>query len=130
VVTRQPGRCLRNCRSQAWPPDPIAPDQPADLLVADLRVGDDGQQVVQQRLPILTGFPALGQRVPHRAFGLAFPRGDGLVEQLHHFVENVGRRLRQQRQQDWVAALRIAPLQRLCCQAAPDRGQEPAPLGG
>jgi hypothetical protein len=32
------------------------------------------------------------ERVPHRTFGLAFPRGDGLVEQPHYLVEHVGRR--------------------------------------
>jgi len=49
---------------------------------------------------------------------------------LHHLVEHIGPRLRQHRKQDRVAALRIASFQRLRGQAAPDRGQEPAPLGG
>jgi len=80
VIARQPRGGLRHRGPQPWPPDPFASDQPADLLVGHARVGDDGQQLVQQRLPVLPGLAPLGQRVPHRAFGLAFPRGDGLVE--------------------------------------------------
>jgi hypothetical protein len=47
VIARQPRRGLRDRRLQAWPPDPLAPDQAADLVVGDSRVGADGQQVVQ-----------------------------------------------------------------------------------
>ena len=130
MIARQPRGGLGRRRAQAWPPDPLAPDQPADLLVGHARVGDDGQQVIQQRLPILPGLAPLGERIAHRPLGLALPRGDGLVEQLHDLVEHVGCRLRQQREQDRVAALRIAPFQSLRGQPAPDRGQEPASLGG
>jgi hypothetical protein len=129
VVARQPGRGLLPCRPQAWPPDPLAPDQPADLFVVQPQVEDDVQEIVEQGLAVLTGLPALGQRVAHLPLGLAFPRRDGLVEQAHDLVEHVGRRLRQQREQDRVAALRISPPQRLGGQPAADGGQEPAPLG-
>ncbi|WP_433359126.1 hypothetical protein [Streptosporangium sp. CA-115845] len=129
VIARQPWSGLRHRRPQARPADPFTSDQVADLLVADLRVGDDDQQIIQQHLPVFSGFAPFGQRVAHLAFGLALPRGDRLVEQLHNLVEHVGRRLRQHRQQDRVPALRIAAFQRLRGQPPTDRGQEPAPLG-
>ncbi|WET78998.1 hypothetical protein P3102_34005 [Amycolatopsis sp. QT-25] len=97
-------------RPQPGTADPVSPDQAADLLVADLRVGDDGQQIVQQRLAVLTRLAALGERVAHLAFGFALPHRDRLIEQLHDLVEHLGRRLRQQ---DRVPALRILALQRL-----------------
>jgi len=79
-------------------------------------------------LAVLPGLAALGQRVAHRALGLALPRRHGLVEHAHDLIEHVDRGLRQQRQQDRVTALPIAPRQRLRGQPAPDRGQEAAPL--
>ena len=128
VIARQAGYRLRQRRPDPWPPDPLAPDQAADVLVGDGRVGDHHQEVIEQGLAVLSGLAALGQRVAHRAFGLALPRRHRLVEQAHHLVEDIDGRLGQHRQQDRVAALRIATLEGLRGQPAPDRGQEPAPL--
>jgi len=61
-------------------------------------------------LPVLAGLGALGQRVAHPVRGLALPRRDGLVEQLHDLVEHLGGRLRHQGEQDRVPAFRLAPL--------------------
>ncbi|CAM3309836.1 hypothetical protein PSET11_02482 [Arthrobacter ulcerisalmonis] len=130
MIARQSRSGLRHRGSQAGPPNPVTTDQPADLLVGHGRVGDDGQQIIQERLPVLPGLAPLGKRLAHLPPGLALPRGNGLVKQLHDLIEHIGRRLRQHRKQDRVAALRIAPFQRLHGQPAPDRGQEPTPLGG
>lgn len=69
-----------------WPPDPLTPDQPADLIAGDSRVGDDRQQIVQQRLVVLPRLAPLGPRVTHHAFSFALLRRDGLVKQLHDLV--------------------------------------------
>jgi hypothetical protein len=98
------------------------PDHAADVLVGDRGVGDDREEVVEQALAVLAGLAAFGERVAHGALGLALPRGYRLVEQAHDLVEHIGARLRHQRQQDRVAALWLAALQRLPGQAAPDRG--------
>lgn len=50
---RQGGR-LRG--PQPFPPDLLPADQPADLLVRNHRVGDDGQDRVQRRLPVFPDF--------------------------------------------------------------------------
>lgn len=130
MIARQSRGSLRHRGSQAGPPDPVTTDQPADLLIGHGRVSDDGQQIIQQRLPVFPGLAPLGKRVAHLPLSLALPRGNGLVKQLHDLIEHIGRRLRQHRKQDRIAALRIAPFQRLRGQPAPDRGQEPAPLRG
>lgn len=42
VITRQPRLGLRNRRTQPLQPDASAPDQPAHILIRDLRVDEDG----------------------------------------------------------------------------------------
>ena len=119
MIARQPGTGLRQRCPHPWPSDPLAPDQPADVLVGDGRVGDHRPAVVEQAPAVLSGLGPLGQRVAHRAFGLALPRRHRLVEQAHDLVEDVDRGLGQQRQQDRVAALRLPAFQRLRGQRRP-----------
>jgi hypothetical protein len=104
VIARQPRFGLRNRRPQPIPPDLLAPNQTTDLLIGDLRVGDDRQQLVQQRLPVLAGLATFGQLVAHPPLGRAELRRDRLVEHLDHLVEHVGGRLCQHHEQDRVAA--------------------------
>lgn len=53
MIARQWRGRLRHRGPQAGPPHPVTTDQPADLLIGHGRVGDDGQKVIQQRLPVL-----------------------------------------------------------------------------
>jgi hypothetical protein len=128
VIARQWRQRGRLRRAQSLPSDLLATDQPADVPIGHRWVGDDGQDRIQQLQATLTGLGAFGQVVTHPVRGLALPRRHGLVEQLHDLIQYLGRRLRQQRQQDRVPALRLPPLQRLCRQATPDGGKEPAVL--
>jgi hypothetical protein len=128
VVAWQPRPRLRERGPQPRHADP-RPQQPADLLVGDGGVQQDRQDRVQQRLTVLARLGPLDQLLVGLVPGSSLASRHRLVEQLDHLVQHVGRRLRQQGQQDRVAALRLAPLQRLVGRPAPHRGQEPAPLG-
>ncbi|WP_307874059.1 MULTISPECIES: SAM-dependent methyltransferase [unclassified Frankia] len=81
----------------------------ADLLVADRAVEHDGQDVVQQGLPVLGAFGPLGQGLGDLLLRRRLPTANRLVEQQQRLVEHVDGRLRQQREQDRVPALRLAP---------------------
>ena len=129
MIAGKAGHGLGHRRPDPCPSDPFAPDLPADVLVGDRGVGDDGQQLVEQRLAVFTGLAPFSQRVAHRALGLALARRHRLVEQAHDLVEHVGCGLGQQREQDRVAALWLPPVKGLRGQPAPHRGQEAAPLG-
>ncbi|GES36219.1 hypothetical protein RAJCM14343_1470 [Rhodococcus aetherivorans] len=130
VITRQPGLGLGDRRAQALPPDLLAADQRTDLLIRNAGVGDDFQQIVQQRLTVLSSLPSFGQPLLHLPFGSTEFHRDRLIEQRHDLIEDIGAGLGQHREQDRIPALRIPTLQRLRTQAPAHRGQKPAPLGG
>jgi hypothetical protein len=92
-------------------PDPL-PQDPADLLIGDGRVGQHRQDHIHQQLPVLALLRPLGQRLIGLGLRPRFARRHRLVEQRHDLIQLVDRRLRRQRQQDRVPAF-PAPLQRL-----------------
>ena len=125
VLGQRLPRCPRRPPAAAHP-DPL-PQEPADLLVRDRRVGQHRQDHIHQQLPGLALLGPLGQRLVGLGPRPRLPRRHRLVEQRDDLIELVDRRLRHQRQQDRVPAL-LAPLQRLHRGPAAHRGQEPAPL--
>ncbi len=72
MVARQPRQHRGLGGPESLPPDPFGwpSDQPADVLVGEIGVDDDGQQFVQQLLAVLPGLAALGQHVAHLALRL------------------------------------------------------------
>lgn len=74
-------------------------------------VQQHGQDLVQQCLAPLSDGGPRGQIVAHLGPCLALTGGDGLVEQADDLVQYVGGRLREDRQQDRVAALGFSPVQ-------------------
>ncbi len=115
-------------RPQLVHPDPL-PQQHADLLVGDGRVGQHRQDHIHQQMPGLTAAGPLGEFLLGPRLRPRFARRDRLVEQRHDLIQLVGRGLGHQRQQDGIPPLRIPAFQRLVGRPAAHRGQEPAPLG-
>jgi len=59
----------------------VAPQPCSDPAVADVRVEDDRQDVVQQRLTVLPAARPLGERLGQPLPRSSFPPGQRLVEQ-------------------------------------------------
>jgi len=114
-------------------PHPPAADvaaQPgAHLVVGHVRVEDDRQDVVQQRLPVLAAPGTLGEDLGQPVPRGRLPPGQRLVEQQQHLVQHVHGGLRGQGHQDRVLAVIIAAGQVLRGQPVPQARQEPAPPG-
>jgi hypothetical protein len=84
-------------------PDPVhaqGAQHSADLLVGHGRIQEHRQDLVQQCQPVLGGLAPLGQRLAQLPPGVGLPCGDGLVEQLHHLIEDLDCALGHQGQQD------------------------------
>ena len=126
-VTRQPRQLRRVGSLQAVHPDP-GPQPAANLAIRDRRIRGDRQHLVEQTDPSLGPTRPFGELLVEAVPGMAFPARQRLVEQADHLVQDIHRRLSQQRQQDRIAPLDCPANQRLRGRTATDPGQEPAPL--
>jgi hypothetical protein len=111
---------------QAWHAEPLA-DDPARLLVGDVRVGEYVEDLVEQPASVYLGLGAVDQPLRKFVAGPGIRAGKRLVEQLHQLVEHLGVGFSQRCQQDRVTPVDGGALQCLVGRAAADLGEHAPP---
>ena len=89
------------------------PDEPAGLLVGDVRVGEHVEDLVEQPATVDLGLGAVDEPLRKLVAGTGIRAGQCLVEQLHQLVEHLDVGFGQRRQQDRVTPVDRGALQRL-----------------
>ena len=111
---------------QARHADPL-PDEPAGLLIGDVRVGEHVEDLVEQPGTIGLGLGAVDELLRKLVPGTGIRAGQCLVEQLHQLVEHLDVGFGQRCQQDRVTPVDRGALQRLIGCAAADLGEHAPP---
>lgn len=106
-----------------------APDTGTDGGIVEVLVEGDHQDLVKQSQPLDVGLDKGRLPLRHDLPGTAVGSAQGLIEHLHHFVDDAGVHGGEGRQQDRVAALGRHVPQRLGRQALGEGGELPHPLG-
>lgn len=126
AVTRQP--LINRPRGRGEPLMSQPTDRRAGRTVVQRRVQDDVEDLIEKHQPAHVGGRGLALPLGDQVPGPGVGPGEGLVEQLHHLVDDLGVRRRQRGQQHRVAPVRVHVPHRARSGTARHGGELPQPL--